>query len=87
MKAVYGPGVVKAIKKHKLPQDVWEHFRDAFEALALTENFRLFDIKKMVDKKPYKYYRLRIGKYRALFHFEDDGLFVEEIAPRGGIYK
>ena len=55
--------------------------------LSQKQHLNIFDIKKMIDKKRKAYYRLRIGKYRALFHIEDGMIFVEEIGPRGGIYK
>ena len=87
MEVRYSQNVAKAIKKHQLPKEIWEDFRDAFEALALSRNFRLFDIKKMVSKGPYVYYRLRIRGYRALFHMEEAFIYVEEIGPRGEIYQ
>ena len=47
----------------------------------------MFDIKKLVGKGPYVYYRLRIRDYRALFRMDKTNVFVEEIGPRGDIYK
>lgn len=87
MKVLYSRQVAKRVQKHQLPREIWRDFKDAFESLAQTNNFRLFDIKKMVKKGPYVYYRLRLQKYRALFHFDQDFIFVEDIGPRGEIYK
>lgn len=42
------------------------------------------DIKSMVGKDGY---RLRVGKYRVLFDYEDDHIMVHEIGLRGQIYK
>lgn len=42
------------------------------------------DIKSMAGKDGY---RLRIGKYRALFDIGDDRIIVHEIGLRGQIYK
>ena len=87
MRVVYGKQVAKRVQKLRIPREVWVDFRDAFESFAESRNFRLFDIKKLTVKGPYVYYRLRIRGYRALFHMDDETVFVEDIGPRGGIYK
>jgi mRNA-degrading endonuclease RelE of RelBE toxin-antitoxin system len=83
---LYSKRVLKAVEKGKIPGQIWRDFRDAFEAFEKSRNFRIFEIKKMVDKGPYKYYRLRIGGFRAIFRF-DENLIVEDIGPRGSIYE
>ena len=87
MEVRYGKAVGKKVKNHQLPYEIWVDFRDAFASFAKTRNFRLFDIKKLINKGPYVYYRLRIRGYRALFHMDDKHIYVEDIGPRGGIYK
>ena len=87
MDVVYSKRVGRRVRKRKLPSDVWVDFRDAFKSLADTKNFRLFDIKKLTDKGQYRYYRLRLGRYRALFWIEKETIYVEDIGPRGEIYK
>ena len=87
MKVLYGKLVEKRIKKHKLPKEIWEDFRDTFESFAQTRNFRLFDIKRLIQKGPHTYYRLRIRGYRALFRMDDQHIYVEDIAPRGEVYR
>ena len=87
MRVSYSRRIGKLVEKHKLPKEIWDDFSDAFDAFARHRNFRLFDIKKLTTKGPYVYYRLRIRGYRALFHMDDEGIFVEDIGPRGGIYK
>lgn len=81
----YSKRVLKDAAKGKIPGQIWRDFRDAFSALDKTRNFRIFDIKKMVDKGPYKYYRLRIGNFRAIFRMDTD-IIVEDVGPRGSIY-
>ncbi len=78
--------MLKAAEKGKLPGQIWRDFMDAFDAFDKARNFRIFDIKKMVDKSPYKYYRLRLVSFRAIFRLESD-IFVEDIGPRGSIYE
>lgn len=44
------------------------------------------------DIKPYKgspgTYRLRVGDWRILFSYPEDGtILIEKIGPRGGVYK
>lgn len=87
MEVRYSKNVAKTVKKHQLPNEIWVDFRDAFEALAASRNLRLFDVKKLVTKGPYVYFRLRIRNYRALFHMDDSCIYVEEIGPRGEIYR
>jgi mRNA interferase RelE/StbE len=87
MEVIYSKRVVKKSKKGKLPYEVWRDFKDAFESLARTCNFRLFDIKKLARKRSYVYYRMRLGSYRALFYFDDHRIYVEDIGTRGEIYK
>ena len=85
MNVVYSKRIARQVRKRKLPQDIWTDFRDAFQSLADTMNFRLFDIKKLTDKGPY--YRLRLGRYRALFRIDKETIYVEDIGPRGEIYQ
>ncbi len=87
MEVRYRKSVVKRIQKHQLPKEIWEDFRDAFQALAKSRNMRLFDIKKMMIKGPYIYFRMRIRNYRALFHMDNQCIYVEDIGLRGEIYK
>lgn len=87
MKVLYSKRIAKRVERHQLPKEIWADFKDAFETLARTQNFRLFDIKKLIQKDHYKYYRLRIRSYRALFHQDKDSIYVEDIGPRGEIYK
>ena len=87
MEVLYGRKIQKKVRKHQLPKEIWEDFRDAFQTLASSRNMRLFDVKKLVAKGPYVYFRLRIRDYRALFHMDDARIYVEEIGPRGEVYK
>ena len=45
------------------------------------------DIKKMRGPGPPNTYRLRVGRYRVLFLWEDDVIRVVDIDTRGDIYK
>jgi len=87
MQVLYSKKIAKDVERHKIPKEVWVDFKDALESYAMNRNFRLFDIKKLVNKGPHVYYRLRIRSYRALFHMDDQNIYVEDIGPRGGIYK
>ena len=87
MEVRYIQNIAKKVKRHQLPKEIWEDFRDAFEAFAASRNIRLFDIKKLAAKGPYVYFRLRVRNYRAIFHMDNEFIYVEEIGPRGEIYK
>jgi mRNA-degrading endonuclease RelE of RelBE toxin-antitoxin system len=87
MEVRYSKSIAKKVKRHQLPQEIWADFRDAFNAFAMSRNMRLFDIKRLVTKGPYAYFRLRIRNYRAIFRMDDQTIYVEEIGPRGEIYR
>ena len=87
MEVRYSTSIAKRVKRHQLPKEIWVDFRDAFEAFAASRNMRLFDIKRLMIKGAYVYFRLRIRNYRAIFRMDDTCLYVEEMGPRGEIYK
>lgn len=45
------------------------------------------DIKKLQGEKYPPLYRLRIGKYRIIYHIEDQDIIIANIDTRGDIYK
>ncbi len=61
-------------------------FDKVFKDIA-QENYKSYDIKKMTGLEDM--YRLRVGKYRALFSIVNDKLLilVLDIGSRGEIYK
>ena len=87
MEVRYSKNIAKKVKRHQLPKEIWVDFRDAFDAFASSRNMRLFDIKKLVTKGPHVYFRLRIRNYRAIFHMDDQCIYIEEMGPRGEIYQ
>ncbi len=87
MKVLYSKKIGKDVERNKIPKEVWVDFKDAFESFAQNRNYRLFDIKKLTNKEPYVYYRLRIRGYRALFRMDDEHIYVEDIGTRGEIYR
>ena len=83
----YDDEIKKNIKKSKLPKDVAKLFVKAFEVLDSTKDLNLFDIKQLVSGSERVFYRLRKGKYRAVFIIEDDNFYVIGIAKREEVYK
>ena len=45
------------------------------------------DIKKLQGEKHPPLYRLRIGKYRVIYHIEKNEIIIAKIDTRGDIYK
>jgi mRNA interferase RelE/StbE len=82
----YEENVKKSITKGSLPEDVFERFNNLFIALDTTRDFGLFDIKKLKTSKKRMYYRVRKGKYRAIFYIENDNYYVISIAKREEVY-
>lgn len=45
------------------------------------------DIKKLKGEKYPALYRLRVGKYRIIYHIENEEIIIAKIDARGDIYK
>jgi mRNA interferase RelE/StbE len=83
----YDADVRKSIKKGSLPQEVAELFKKTFDVLDTTGDLNLFDIKQLTSNSEKVFYRLRKGKYRAIFIIEDDDIYVLVISKRDEVYK
>jgi mRNA interferase RelE/StbE len=81
--------IVKRIGKNLIPHEIFLHINNAFTAIDTTKDLNLFDIKqlKMSKEASRIYYRLRKGKYRAVFYIEDDDIFVVALDKREEVYK
>ncbi len=83
----YEREVQKSIKKGVIPKEVIKLFHNAFLSLDLTNDLNLFDIKKLKGDHTRDYFRLRKGKYRAIFYIEDNNYYVIYIGKREEVYK
>ncbi len=83
---VYHHRIEKAIKRNKIPDRIIKTIHNVFLSLELTKDFNLFDI-SILKGYNIEYYRLKKGKYRAIFHLIDDDLYVDLIAKREEVYK
>ncbi len=86
MVIVYEEDVRKAVSKGYLSREVFERFNNIFISLDTTRDLSLFDIKKLKSSKKRTYYRVRKGKYRAIFYIEEGNYFVISIAKREEVY-
>ena len=82
----YEDKVIKLIKKGNIPKNIIKRFHNAFLSLALTKDLTLFDIKKMKGDYKRDYYRLRKGKYRAIFYFDKKDIYIIYIGKREEVY-
>ena len=85
----YLEDVLKRIKKGQIPKEVFVHFNNAFISIDLTKDLSLFDIKqlKVSEETNRTYYRLRKGKYRAIFYVVLADIYVISIDKREEVYK
>jgi mRNA interferase RelE/StbE len=85
----YAEDLVKRISKGLIPQDIFLHINNAFRAIDVTKDLDLFDVKqlKMTKEAGRIYYRLRKGKYRAIFYVENDDILVIALDKREDIYR
>lgn len=82
----YEDEIKKAVKKGHLPRDIFIRFNNVFMALDATKDLGLFDIKKLKSSDKRTYYRLRKGKYRAIFYIKKDDFYIISIAKREEVY-
>jgi len=83
---VYEEDVKKAVIKGSLHRDIFERFNNVFISLDTTHDLSIFDIKKLKSSEKRIYYRVRKGKYRAIFYIEESNYFVISIAKREEVY-
>ena len=79
--------VKKLIKKKEIPTNIIERLHNAFLSIDLTKDLDLFDIKRIKGTYSKEFYRLRKGKYRAIFYIEEDDIFVIYIGKREEVYE
>ena len=80
---------MKRVDKGLIPYDIFLHINNAFTAIDITKDLNLFDIKQLKMSRDANriYYRLRKGKYRALFYMEDNDIMVIALDKREDIYR
>jgi mRNA interferase RelE/StbE len=85
----YVEEIVKRIGKNLIPHEIFLHINNTFTAIDTTKDLNLFDIKQLKLSKETSrvYYRLRKGKYRAIFYIEDDDIFIVALDKREEVYK
>lgn len=83
----YEAGVRKQIQKRAVPLQVFRTIHNALDALDRTRDLALFDIKEMRGEYRRTYYRLRKGKYRAIFFFDERGIAVVHVGKREEVYR
>ena len=82
----YEKSIRKSFKKREIPRRIMILFQNAFLSLDLTKDLGLFDIKKIKGNFDREYYRLRKGKYRAIFYMLNDDFYIIYIGKREEVY-
>jgi len=83
----YEEEVLKTLKKKQIPLKIFEHIHNTFKAIELTNDLTIFDIKKLTGTDFGSYYRLRKGKYRAIFHINNKDIIITKIQKREDIKR
>jgi mRNA interferase RelE/StbE len=83
----YESAVRKQIEQRLIPTQVMRTIHNALIALDHTRDLNLFDVREMRGSFRRTYYRLRKGKYRAIFFFDDAGIAVVHVGKREEVYK
>lgn len=86
MRIEYSKTAVKALQR--MDRALRTRIHEAI--IGLTHTPPKGDIKPM-EGKPFGRYRLRVGGYRVIYRYDEDGamivLYVIDVGPRGDIYK
>ncbi len=82
----YERSVRRSFKKGEIPKQVLKLFHNAFLSLDLTKDLNLFDIKKLKGNYKREYFRLRKGKFRAIFYVEHGDFHVVYVGKRDEVY-
>jgi mRNA interferase RelE/StbE len=85
----YNSFILKRAQNKLIPENTLLHFDNAFQAIERTGDLSLFDIKRLREAEDKKrvYYRLRKGKYRAIFYMENGEIFVVTVDKREDVYR
>ena len=85
----YAEDIAKKVSKGLIPKEIFLHINNAFMSVDTTKDLSLFDIKqlKLSKETSRMYYRLRKGKYRAIFYFENNDIFVIALDKREEVYR
>lgn len=83
----YEDVIRKAVKKGTLPKEIFQRINNVFISLDTTNDLGLFDIRKLKTSEKRTYYRLRKGKYRAIFYIDQNSYYVISVAKREEVYK
>jgi mRNA interferase RelE/StbE len=82
----YNESIKKSVRKGEKPPQIMRLFHNAFLSLDLTNDLNLFDIKKMKGNFNKQYFRMRKGKYRAIFYIEKNDYYIIYIGKREEVY-
>jgi len=85
----YAEDIVRKVAKGLIPPNIFLHINNAFTAIDITKDLNLFDIKPVKASKETspQYYRLRKGKYRAIFYVDNDDIKVITLDKREDVYR
>ena len=78
---------LKILKKNQIPKDIFDNIYTALSEVDKTKNLSLFDITEIIENSSITYYRIRNGKYRAIFYINNDDVIIDLICKREDIYK
>jgi len=79
------PSALKELKK--LDSNEKESIKTKLKLLALDPFNTSIDITQIKGKHQPIYYRIKSGDYRAIYHIEEKGIYVDKIGHRKNIYR
>ena len=79
------PPALKELKT--LESNAKDSIKNKLKLLALDPFNKNIDITQLKGKHQPVYYRIKSGDYRAIYHIEDNGIYIDKIGHRKNIYR
>jgi mRNA interferase RelE/StbE len=84
---VYEDSILKDVEKGRIPHQVFLQIHHCFESILKVGDMTIFDVKQLKGSRRPSYYRLRKGRYRAVFYFENGRITVVALEHRSEVYR
>ena len=79
------PSALKVLKT--LDSNVKDSIKTKLKLLALDPFDKDINFTQLKGKHQPIYYRIKSGDYRAIYHIEDKGIYIDKIGHRKNIYR
>jgi mRNA interferase RelE/StbE len=83
----YAKDILKDVKSGKVPHRTFLQIHHCFEAMEKVGDMTIFDVKPIKGDFERNYFRLRKGRYKAIFFFDHGNIKVIALEHRSEVYR